>query len=78
MFNHDDPSFTSDTTLRSWQLRPIKPELFANPMYRAGVEGLTGASEGHLGLSALSMYRYDDVALAPLMLMPIEATSLLG
>jgi len=43
------------------------------------VEGLTGAPEGNLGLSALAMYRYDDVALAALlMFVPIEATSLLG
>lgn len=79
MFDHDDQSFVLDTTLRSRQLRPIEPELFAGPTYHARVEGLTGASKRNFGLSALSMHRYDDVTLAvPLMLVAVETTSLLG
>jgi len=65
MFDHDDHSFVSDTTLGPWQLRPIKSELFARPTHHACVDGLMGASKGDLGLAALAMYRYDDGGLGP-------------
>ena len=68
----------SRTALRSRQLRPIKSQLFAGPTHHTRVEDLTGASQGDLRRSALSMYRHDDGAVTPMLLVLIEATSSLG
>ena len=69
----------SDSTLGPWQLRPIKAELFTSPTHHSSIEDLVRASKGNLCLSAFSMHRDDDLALAPLfMLVSVKAAAVLG
>lgn len=69
----------SDSTLGPWQPRPIKVELFTSPTHHSSIEDLVRASKGNLCLSAFSMHRDDDLALAPLfMLVSVKAAAVLG
>ncbi|MFZ1150642.1 MAG: hypothetical protein WAR76_13025 [Xanthobacteraceae bacterium] len=69
----------SDSTLGSWQPRPIKAELFTSPTHHSSVDDLVRAPKGNLCLSAFSMHCDHDLTLAPLfMLVSVKAAAVLG
>jgi hypothetical protein len=69
----------SDSTLRPWQLRPIKAKLFTSLTHHPSVEDLVRASKRHLRLAAFSMHRDDDLTFAPLfMLVLVKAAAALS
>jgi hypothetical protein len=55
-----------DSTLRPWQLRPIKAKLFTSLTHHSSVEDLVRASKRHLRLAAFSMDCDDDLTFASL------------